>query len=241
MAGLDFRRDNDIESEHSYDDLYNYKIKYKRTPARLAFKHGLAPNVLDAIDAVLPEITVSGQSGYETGIPPIDVLIGSHGHANPLTNTAVIDRVNATEEVLHLIDKIKSGNAVPFTRFTGNQDYRDAVQKGTQRMSEAYTRPRFGARTMSMAHTIPGNRRMAQLLREDPDSPHYRLSSKFLDSHGKAYEVGNQLTDFPTFERRAAAMKESLPAILELPRDTAEKYYPEALELIDKWLNGIPY
>ena len=92
-----------------------------------------------------------------------------------------------------------------------------------------------------MVHVKPDNKRMAQLLREDPDSPHYNIGNEFLSSHGSGYELGNQIADFPRFERRSAAMKESLPAIIELPRDTAQKYYPEALELIDEWLEKIPY
>ena len=243
MPLTDIRRDNDMDSERSKGDWRNYRIKYKKTPAAAVFRDGLPQNAVEAMDSVMPDIGVEYEKPKEgeVGIPPIDVLIGTHGHANPITKTAVVDWRNAPEEVMHLVDQLQSGSGLPFSRFTDRKDYRDAVQKGTQRMSEAYTKPRFGTnRGMFMSHTIPDNQRMAQLLREDPDSPHYTLGKEFLSSHGKGYELGNQITDFPRFERRAAAMKESLPAIIELPRDTAQKYYPEALEMIDKWLDSIP-
>ena len=234
----DIRRDNDIDSEHGYESWRGIKKELKGQPAMLAFKDRLPANMVNAILTRLPGISVvTERIDKPVGIPPVDVLLGIHGHANPVTNTAVVNGKNATEEVTHLVDMLPTGG-----RFTDRSDYRDAVQKGTARMAEEYLRPyRSNKRGIAIQKSYPDNQRMRQLLREDPDSPHYNIGFRdTFGSHGPAYELGNQLTDFPKFERRAAAMKESLPAIMELPPDTARKYYPEALKIIDNWLDSFP-
>lgn len=243
----DMRRDNDIDSERGYESWHNLRSRnFRGQPAYSVFRDGLPDNMVNAILTRLPGISVVNERKAEpVGIPPVDVLLGIHGHANPFTRTAVVNPQNATEEVTHLVDMLPTGG-----RFTDRPDYRDAVQKGTARMAEEYLRPyRSNKRGVAIQKLHPDNGRMRQLLREDPDSPYYDIGSKrpgqesytgVLGSHGPAYELANQLTDFPKFERRAAAMKESLPAIMELPPDTARKYYPEALKIIDNWLDSFP-
>lgn len=234
----DIRRDNDIDSEHGYESWHGVRKELKGQPAMQAFKDGLPENLVNAMLTVLPGVTVKPKRKAEsTGISFIDDLLGIHGHANPFTNTAVVDNNSATEELIHLVDMLPTG-----VRLTDRTDYRDAVQKGTARMAEEYLRPyKSNKRGIAVRKVLPDDARMRQLLEEDPDSPHYSIGRGGVFSpHGPSYELGSRLTDLPKFEKRAAAMAESLPAIMELPPDTARKYYPEALKIIDNWLDSFP-
>ena len=234
---LDFRRDNDVESERSVADWSGVRDRLQKngdTAASLAFRDGLPENAVNFMLARLPEMSVEKRDYTKgTGFAPLDVVLSRHGHANPITSTAVVDPQSATEEVIHLAE---SQGGVPLTQ---RQDYKDAVHKGTLRMSEAYMRPMTrDGKFILMAPVNPRNRRMSQLLREDPQSAHYRPGC-FWGSHGKAYEFANAALD-REHNIDTAAMNESLPAILELPKDTADKYYPEAMDVINEYLDGVP-
>lgn len=227
-------RNNDIDSEHAIEDYSGIRKSLARTPVRSAFKDGLPANYVEALLSQLPKMTVHKTSGPVTGVSLFDQLMGSWSHANPVTNTAYVNNKTALEELTHLLDFSAD---VPLTK---RPEFRDAVERGAKRMSDAYIRPVWGGRRgVSSKPEIPNNKRMAQLLSEMPGTPHSKTSSTF-GPHGSLYEKANKVLDFPNFDDRAAASVEALPAIMELPRDTAEKYYPEALKLINDFIDEFP-
>lgn len=126
---------------------------------------------------------------------------------------------------------------------TDKPEYRKAVDTGTKRMADTYTRPQWaGRRGVSVRRDQPNNHRMRQLLRESPATSFYDIGGHgTFGAHGPAYELFSQITDWPKFDKGAASYREALPAILDLPSDTAYKYYPEAMEVINKFLDNIPY
>lgn len=235
----DFIRHIPEESEHGYQSYENLRRAFKTPLMRNVFKDNAPENLVNAFLAILPKVDVERTNDKDAiGIPPIDVLLGRHGSANPVTNTANVDEKTAPEELIHFIDR-KFGDGW----LTDKPEYRKAIDTGTKRMANAYTRPQWaGRRGVSARLEQPNNKRMRQLLRESPSTPFHNVGREgLLGSHGPLYELANQITDWPNFDKNAASYKEALPAILELPSDTAYKYYPEAMEVINKFLDNIPY
>lgn len=227
-------RNNDIDSERAIEDYSGIRKSLARTPVRSAFKDNLPTNFVEALLSQLPEMTVYKTSGPVTGVSLVDQIMGSWSHANPVTKTAYTNDNAALEELTHLLD---ASAKVPLTK---RPEFRDAVELGTKRMSDTYTHPVWaGRRGVSIATDWPNNRRMGQLLKEMPGTRHSKTESTF-GPHGSLYATVNKVLDFPDFDDRAAASVEALPAIMNLPRDTAEKYYPEALKLISDFADEFP-
>ena len=235
----DFIRHVPEESEHGYQSYENLRRAFKSPLMRNVFKDNAPENLVNAFLAILPKVDIKRSRDKDAiGVPPLDVVLNRHSYANPITNTAHINERSAPEELIHFIDR-KFGNGW----LTDEPEYREAVDTGTKRMAGAYTRPQWaGRRGVSVRQDQPNNQRMRQLLRESPSASFYKIDKDgLLGAHGTLYELANQLTDWPNFDKGAASYKEALPAILDLPSDTAYKYYPEAMEVINKFLDNIPY
>ena len=235
----DFIRHIPEESEHGYQSYADLRRAFKSSLVRNVFKDNAPENLVNAFLAILPEVDVVRSRNKEAlGIPPLDVLLNRHSHANPITSTAHVDDNSAPEELIHFIDR-KLGDGW----LTDKPEFRKAIDTGTKRMADTYTRPQWaGRRGVSARLDQPKNTRMRQLLRESPATRFYDVDKDgALGAHGTLYELVNQLTDYPNFDKGAASYKEALPAILELPSDTAYKYYPEAMAVINEFLDNIPY
>lgn len=235
----DFIRHIPEESEHGYQSYENLRRAFKSPLMRNVFKDNAPENLVNAFLDILPKVDIKRVHNKDAaGIAPLDIVLGQHGFANPITSTAHLDDISAPEELLHLIDS-KLGDGW----FTDKPEYRKAVDTGTKRMADAYTRPQWaGRRGVSVRRDLPNNGRMRQLLRESPYTPFHAVDKEgLLGAHGTLYELENQIIDWPNFDKGAASYKEALPAILDLPSDTAYKYYPEAMEVINKFLDNIPY
>lgn len=185
-----------------------------------------------AVKVVLPTIEYRRTDPREsTGIVPLDVVLGHHPHARPWSRTAYIDPWSINEETLHIIDR---GSDEPLS---DNPAFREAVRKGTDRMMEAYAKPVMrNGKLVGVKRTLPPNKRMRQLVSEVRPQG----AAPWFTAHGRAYQLMHQLTDYPNFDTDAAGMIEAVPALAEMPRDTADKYYPEAMQLFDEFFDKAP-
>lgn len=247
---LDFRRDNVIDHEgRTYNDWSGIRERLAKIGDRAvagAFRDGLPENVVNAMLTQLANTRVKRAQGERTGVAPLDVLLGRHPAANSLTNTITVIPGSETEELLHLTD-LNSG--VPLS---SQKEFRDAVHLGNSRLAEdkgIKGKMRNGKFWGMVKLTPTGN--AGQLITEDPQSPNYNLGNDFFSAHGRGYEIANQIADFPRFGRDAASMKEAVPALIEMlsvplrnnsgVSKIPYEYYPEAMEIVDKWADDIPY
>ena len=200
---VDYRRDNDIDQS----------VEPWRTAVKVA----------------LPTIEYRrANPNKNTGIAPLDVVLGRHPHARPWLRVAYVDPWSINEETLHIIDR---GSSEPLS---DNPAFRDAVRKGTDRMMEAYTKPVMrDGELVGVKQLLPPSGRMRQLMTEVRPQG----TMPWFTAHGRGYRLMHQLTDWPNFDADAAGMIEAVPALAELPRDTADKYYPEAMQLFDEFFD----
>jgi len=185
-----------------------------------------------AVKAALPTIEYHRvDPNKKTGIPPLDVVLGRHPHARPWSRTAYIDPWSINEETLHIIDR---GSDEPLS---DNPAFREAVRKGTDRMREAYTKPVMrDGKLIDVISLLPPSGRMRQLATEVRP----RVTQPWFTAHGRAYRLMNQFMDWPNFDADAAGIIEAVPALAEMPRDSADKYYPEAMQLFDEFFDKVP-
>lgn len=185
-----------------------------------------------AVKVALPTIEYRrADPNKNTGIAPLDVMLGRHPHARPWSRTAYIDPWSMNEETLHIIDR---GSDEPLS---DNPAFRAAVRKGTDKMMETYTKPVMrDGELVDVKQLLPPSGRMRQLAFEVRPQG----TQPWFTAHGKGYRLMQQLTDWPNFDADAAGIVEAVPALAEMPRDSADKYYPEAMQLFDEFFDKVP-